>query len=518
MAYYLDTSQNLIIINQKMLRNAAVIAIALIIVLSSCTKRTDLADPLFRKFRNKVFKKLDTVGYNPVFRKILEHRRLELNNSDLIANYYQTHGYEPIFILKFLPQDDLKLIVEHFSKASQHGLNPEMFNYSEIKQLVDKFYDKKKIKTLEEAYETMALLEIKSAEALITYSNALQYGIVSPRKIFARYYMKTLRPDNEAMNKVFAIDNMKEFLDTIQPKNTEYLKLQEALKSNFVYQGLSSEQTKKAIALNLERLRWKNKPTTDRYVWVNIADYSLKYVENGKTNLTMKVCVGKGPEQEIQDADYDESENSIRPHNHQTPQLNSEIYNAQVNPIWNIPQSIAKNEIYDKVLNDPYYLLNNNIVVYNGSGEIVDSDTIIWSEVSKTNIPYKFKQSPGDDNSLGKIKFQFKNGSNVYLHDTPAQAPFNLTVRAVSHGCVRLEKPIEFANALFGNGNNFDIVKRELTESEPTSRDIQVKPKVPVFLDYMTCFVGPNGQIEIRPDVYQLDRILYNRMKKYLAL
>lgn len=504
-------------IKKYTIEKLSLFALIILVVFQSCKKNWELSDPLFRKFGNEVFKNLDSTGYNPVFRKVLAENRSELNNSNLISNYYETHQYEPVFILKFLPKDELNLVLEHILKASDHGLDSEMFHYTEIKHLVDKFYDKRKIKTLDEAYQAMALLEIRSAEALITYSNALQYGVVSPRKIFARYYTKTLRPDSISMKKVFEIEHMNKFLDTIQPKNPDYIKLQSALASNFVYPGLSSKETKRTIALNLERLRWKNKPTTDRYVWVNIADYTLKYVEKGKTNLMMKVCVGKGPEQEMADADYDESDNSLRPHNHQTPQLSSEIYNAQVNPIWNIPESIAKNEIYEKALNDPYYLSNNNIEVYTKNGENVDSDTIDWSEISKMNIPYFFKQSPGNDNSLGKIKFQFLNGSNVYLHDTPAQAPFKLSVRAVSHGCVRLEKPLELAHALYGNGKKYETIKQELTEEVPTSRDISLSPKVPVYFDYMTCFVDDSRQIQIRPDVYRLDKILYHRMRKILV-
>jgi murein L,D-transpeptidase YcbB/YkuD len=485
--------------------------------LQSCKKsRSDIGAILFKETKNNVFKKIDSAAYYKVFREMLIASKDSLSNPALIENFYRRNGYEPSFIVNFIPKEQLKLLPKYYSQASSHGLNPEFFNYSELQALTNKIYEKHAIKTPEEAYRDVARLELLTASSLIRYSTALQYGLVSPRKIFASYYMKTERPDTAFFNKVFAISDLEKFLNDVQPKDSSYKKFQEALRSNFVYPGFSPQDTKKIIELNMERLRWKNKPSSQRYVWVNIPDFSLKYVENGKTNLTMKVCVGKGPEQEPGQTDYDESEGAVRPHNHETPQLNSEIYNVQVNPVWNIPTSIAKNEIYDKVVQDRYFLANSNINVYTKNGKQVDADDIDWSDISKDNIPYEFKQAPGEGNALGKIKFQFLNSSSVYLHDTPAQAPFSNPMRAVSHGCVRLEKPMDFAHALFGDGEQYNLINKEIAENVPTSRDIPLPEKVPIYIDYMTCFVDDNGQIQIRPDIYFLDDILYQRVKRAL--
>ena len=127
--------------------------------------------------------------------------------------------------------------------------------------MVDKFYDRKKIATPEEAYRTMVMLELKTAESLIAYSNALQYGVVSLRKTFERYFTKKPRPDSAFMMKVFKIANVAEYMESIQPTNIDYLKLQNALKSNTIYPGLTLTETQRIIKLNLERLRWRKKPT-----------------------------------------------------------------------------------------------------------------------------------------------------------------------------------------------------------------------------------------------------------------
>jgi len=503
---------------KQIIKRYGILILIFSITFQSCRKsRSDIGAELFKETKNKVFKKVDSAAYYKVFREVLSESKDSLSQPELIENFYRQNDNDPYFIVHFVPKEQLRVLSEYYSQASSHGLNPEFFNYSEIKDLTEKIYGKKTIKTTEEAYRDIARLELLTASSLIRYSTALQYGLVNPRKIFVSYYMKTEKPDSVFFKKVFAITDLKAFLEDLQPKDPSYKKLQEALVNNFVYPGLSSEDTKKAIALNLERLRWKNKPVSDRYVWVNIADFSLKYVENGKTNLTMEVCVGKGPDQEPVQADYDESEGAVRPHNHETPQLNSEIYNVQVNPIWNIPESIATKEIYDHIRKDRYYLANNNIDVYTKSGKKLDADNIDWSEVSKDNIPYDLKQAPGEKNALGKIKFQFLNASDVYLHDTPSQAPFKEAMRAVSHGCVRLEKPLDFAHALFGDGEKYDLIKKEIAENVPTSRDIPLPEKVPIYIDYMTCFVDDGGQIQIRPDVYLLDDILYYRIKKAIA-
>jgi L,D-transpeptidase YcbB len=503
---------------KKVVKLYVILLIAFIAALQSCKKsRSDIGAVLYKETKNKVFKNIDSAAYYKVFREMLTTSRDSLSNPAVIENFYRQHNYEPYFVLSFIPKEQIRVLTQRYAQAPSHGLNPEFFNYSEIQRLADKIYGKQEIKTAEEAYHDIARLELLTANSLLRYSTALQYGLVNPRKIFVSYYMKTEKPDTAFYNKVFGVTDIKAFLDEIQPKDASYKKLQQALAGNFVYPGLSQQETKRVIQLNLERLRWKNKPTSDRYVWVNIPDFSLKYVENGKTNLTMKVCVGEGPQQ-VMIADFDESEGAVRPHSHETPQLNSEIYNVQVNPVWNIPESIAKNEMYDRIINDPYYLANSNIAVYTKDGEQVDADNIDWSEISKDNIPYDFKQVPGHENALGKIKFQFKNASSVYLHDTPVQAPFSQAMRAVSHGCVRLEKPQEFARALFGEGKQYELIKKEMQEDVPTSRDIPLPEKVPIYIDYMTCFVNDNGQIQIRPDIYLLDTILYQRMRRALTV
>ncbi|MCY1531739.1 L,D-transpeptidase catalytic domain [compost metagenome] len=272
------------------------------------------------------------------------------------------------------------------------------------------------------------------------------------------------------------------------------------------------------MIVNLERLRWKNKPQEDKYVWVNIPDFTLAVIENEKPVLQMKVCVGEGRKQKENEhlMEYDEEGlKKDRPFNRETPQLNSLIYNVQVNPVWNIPQSIASNEIVKYAAADPYYLANNNIDVFLNGQRIEDPETINWAEEG-AGKKYHFKQRPGVENSLGKIKFLFKNQSSVYLHDTPAKKEFNKPVRAVSHGCVRVEKPLELVKVLFGSDSRYETIRKAMEEGKPRAKDIELPKKIPVYLSYYTCWVDHNGELQYRDDIYGLDVVLYSHLVRLI--
>lgn len=472
---------------------------------------------LYKKTKNKVFKDATPEGLAEVFKKVLEEDKSKLKNPNVITAYYEANDYDPVFVMDHIFNGDVDLTATYFEKVGQHGLDPKMFNADKIKALVDKFQSKKGIKTLDEAYHDIAELELTTANALITYSNALQYGMISPRKIYQRYYTETKRPDSAGMSRIFGIKDMRQYLDSIQPKDPQYLALQKALVSGNVAPGMSKEETIRYLVTNMERLRWKNKPTQDKYVIVNIPDYRLDVMDHGKSTVNMKVCVGEGRniDREMSLVEFDESDKVDRPFTRETPQLNSMIHSVQVNPVWNIPQSIASKEIMVEAAQDPYYLDNKNIDVYQNGKKVEDPETIDWASAPKDK--YEFKQRPGDDNALGKIKFLFNNKSSVYLHDTPAKMAFNQQMRAVSHGCVRVGDPDALARALFGDTPTYQKISQDMTEDNPAPTTIALPKKMPVYLTYVTCWADSNGVIQFRPDVYGLDVVLYGHLQKFVA-
>ncbi len=490
-----------------------------ILTFQSCKKkRSEMANMLYKKTHNKVFKDVTTEDFSEVFKKVLQTEKAKMAHAGFIIDYYDQNDYQPVFLLNHLFNSDLTAADSYYQKAAEHGLNAEMFQEEKLRALINKFYTKNGIKTLDEAYTDMAELEVTAANSLINYSNDLQYGVVNPKWIYQRYFMATKRPDSASMTRVFQINNMLAYLDSIQPKAPQYLALQKALADNIKAPKRSAEETKRIIMVNLERLRWRNKPFEDKYVVVNIPDYMLNVVDSGKSVLKMKVCVGEGRNMVNANTvlDYNDTAKIDKPFPHETPQLNSQIYSVEVNPIWNIPRSIATKEIIVEAAKDRFYLANKNIDVYQNDKLVEDPEDIDWTKVTTENSTYEFKQKPGADNSLGKIKFMFKNRSSVYLHDTPAKYAFYKKMRAVSHGCVRLGDPQGLALNLFGPGDDYDTISTDMAADNPDPSVIYLPKKVPVYITYVTCWADEDGELQFRQDVYGLDIVLYDRLLKFL--
>ncbi|TCS88280.1 murein L,D-transpeptidase YcbB/YkuD [Anseongella ginsenosidimutans] len=503
------------------------IFLLLAVSFTSCRKsEQDIGTVLFREFRNPVLKETGPAEIAPYLERMLREKKLK--HGKLIAAFYQGRGYSPVLLKKYLPGEGLGTLIGYLEKAGEHGLNPALFQPGQIRRLQDSLSNEESVSTPEAAAPLVAELELQVAASLAAYGNALQFGFTNPADIFPRYYIETTRPDSTSLTKMFAASDLEALLDSIQPTGNAYKALQDALagsgtgKTHLAGAGDNKETEntdtpgtaasdhsapadkdssgagevrRRALLANLERLRWKNKPEKEKYVLVNIADFRLHVVENGVPGLNMKVCVGEPAKR------------------WQTPQLNSLIERVQVNPIWHIPESIASNEIIEKAAADPYYLENSNIDVYKNGEIVADSREIDWESVSQEDLPYSFKQRPGSQNALGKIKFLFDNQSSVYLHDTPAKAAFDQDMRAVSHGCVRVEKPLELAHALFGNGNKFEMIKTEMGRDNPEARNIELSQQVPVYLVYATCWLDNEGNIQYRPDVYGLDKIVVSHLQ-----
>ncbi len=486
-------------------------------ILPSCKKpHSDIGAVVFKETRNKVFKGIEADVFIEKFKETFSKQKNTYRNPKFLEALYEENDFEPLILMRDLPKNKLKKAIVKISDASAHGLNPETFQSAKLEELIAKVYNKKSVKTLEDAYQVLIDLELTAANSFTNYSNAIQFGLISPRKIYAQYYTETKRPDSLSFMSVFASKDISKFLDSIQPKDSEYLTLQKALRNNVQMPGVDKEEWQRILIVNLERLRWKNRPTEDKYVWVNIPDFRLDVIEKGNSVLNMKVCVGEGRNKDYTDklVEYDENDLKMdRPFNRETPQLKSMIHSVQVNPIWNIPESIATNEITKFAANDRYYLSNHNIDVFLDGQRIEDTETIDWSSAD-AGKKYAFKQRPGEDNALGKIKFLFNNQSSVYLHDTPSKFAFKQPMRAVSHGCVRVEQPLELARALFGEGSKFDKIKSGMEGKRTDAEDIGLPNKVPVYLTYFTCWVDAQGVLQFRKDVYGLDIVLYTYLQR----
>ena len=222
------------------------------------------------------------------------------------------------------------------------------------------------------------------------------------------------------------------------------------------------------IELNLERWRWLPASLGERYAIINIPQFELRVVEGGRAALSMRIVVGK---------DYQ-----------QTPVFSAAVTQVVFSPYWNVPDSIAAKEIRPKARRDRGYLRREHIEVVAGG---------------------KLRQRPGPWNALGLIKFNMPNRYDVYLHDTPAKSLFGETLRAFSHGCMRVEKPVDFAVYLLGWPRD-RVVAESMRGSE---KRVDVASPLPVHVLYWTAFIGDDGDLHFAPDVYHRDELLDRAMR-----
>lgn len=243
--------------------------------------------------------------------------------------------------------------------------------------------------------------------------------------------------------------------------------------------------TKEDIIANMERWRWEPDDFGRFEVEVNIPEFRLWIKKDGVVQYTTRVVVG-------------------RPEN-QTPVFNDEIEHIVVNPYWNVPPSIATKEIKPHLIANPGYLASQNMEMLYG-GKVVNASAIDWSQ---TNInSFHIRQKPGGGNALGQIKFLFPNQHDVYLHDTPSKSLFSRSYRAYSHGCVRVENPMDFAGALLALEPKITLASIESMVGGDKERWLNLTEKVPVHISYFTLRVDEDGSIRSYGDVYGANKKL----------
>ena len=263
--------------------------------------------------------------------------------------------------------------------------------------------------------------------------------------------------------------------------------------------NVSLKQRVRQIALNMER--WRSYPHSfgERHIMVNVAASSLDVMEDGQSVLHMRTVVG----QKIK--------------RWQTPVFSDSMEYVVFNPNWYIPPSIARREILPAAKRDPSYLRRRGIRVFSSAGAVNPSH-INWADVSAHNLPFRFQQRPGSNNALGTMKFIFPNRYNVYLHDTPSQAAFRREVRALSHGCIRVEKPFDLAAYILQSETSWDRKKIDATLKRRKTRRVYLSDPLPVHLLYWTVEVTDEGNLQFYPDIYESDTTLAKALGRSLAV
>jgi murein L,D-transpeptidase YcbB/YkuD len=224
----------------------------------------------------------------------------------------------------------------------------------------------------------------------------------------------------------------------------------------------------RTIIVNMERCRWISTDITKakEFIVVNIPSYNLTYFKDGKVALNSNVVVGTALNKTV---------------------IFSGLMSYIVfSPYWNVPTSIKEKEILPGIKKNKNYLAKHNM------------------EWKGANI----RQKPGKNNSLGLVKFLFPNSNNIYLHDTPSKNLFSSEKRAFSHGCIRVEKPVELANAILEDDANWTPEKIDKAMNKGKESWYTLKNKIPVYIGYFTAWVDDDGDINFYKDIYERDERL----------
>ncbi len=245
------------------------------------------------------------------------------------------------------------------------------------------------------------------------------------------------------------------------------------------------------IELNLDRYRWLPAEFEKRYLLVNIPDFHLRAYDDGREVFEQRVIVG------------DEYQNA-------TPVFADSMTYLVFRPEWNVPSSILVNEMLPKLREDVYDLAAHGFEVVDTQGDSVvrDPSSIDWDDVDSAELTYRVRQRSGENNSLGLVKFMFPNRFNIYLHDTPSRKLFDRPVRTLSHGCVRVENPVQLAEFALDGQEGWDEGRiREAMEDSKAKRGrtVPLEQPVPVYLLYLTAFMR-EGELQFRNDPYGKDR------------
>lgn len=353
-------------------------------------------------------------------------------------------------------------------------------------------YDRQKVALAE--YRALAL---QGGWEPIPEGETLKPGMTDPRVSLLRERLRLLG-DLKPQNDLAANGGDPDFYDVQMEAAVKWMQYRHGLAQDGAVGPKTLAELNVPIAerieqmiLNLERRRWMADNLGQRHILVNLADFLLKLVDEPQTLLDMPVVVGK-------------------PY-HRTPIFSHVMTYVEINPYWNVPPSIARNELLPKIKQDVSYLAQNNYVLFSdwsSGASVIDPNTVDWSQVNQSSFPYKIRQDSGDGNALGRVKFMFPNRFNIYLHDTPAKSLFSRPERTFSHGCIRVQDPVKLAEFILRESEDWDRARIETAIASGERTIVTLKEPLPVHIVYLTSWVNKDGSVHFRKDVYDRDTAL----------
>ncbi len=243
----------------------------------------------------------------------------------------------------------------------------------------------------------------------------------------------------------------------------------------------------RAVTVALERERWLNIPRGDRHIWVNLADFTSRIVDDDQVTFETISIIGQQAGER------------------QTPEFSDHMTYMEINPDWTIPRSLLAGR-WGAIAAGRYQLID-------ASGRQVPASSVDFSRFSPRTLPFNVRQPPGPSNPLGQVKFMFPNPYAIYLHDTPERGLFRNSVRMFSAGCVRLNDPEDFAYELLSRQVDDPVTHYQTILRSGRQTRVYLDDPVPVHLVYRTAFTSVTGELNFRDDIYRRDSRLYEALR-----
>lgn len=500
----------------------------------------------------------------------------QICGSDIVPAFYRARDFRPAWIDDGLTLSNATAFLAALRLVNEDGLDPGNYHLTAIETLIAEIQASQGKKRKKVGPDTLVDLEMLLTDAFFLCGSHLVHGQVNPETVQSEWSIKGRIEDlAAALEKGLADKDIAAAIDSFRPQNAVYKGLKkafrdfravaaaggwpelppgpklekgdrdarvEALRSSLEARGglapseggdrsafdagletavkafqrrhglepdgvvgattvaalnVSASGRVAQIRANLERWRWITPDLGERYILINVADFRLVVVERGREVMSMPAIVGR---------DY-----------RRTPEFSGKLSYVEINPIWTVPPKLAREDILPKVRKDPGYLANKGIRVFRdwsaGAPEI-DPDEIDWSKLNGETMSFKFRQDPGPENALGRIKFMFPNKFDVYLHDTPERGLFSRAVRSLSSGCIRVMRPLDLAEYVLRDDPAWSREKILEAMDDGMTRVIVLRNSIGVHLLYWTAWRAADGRVEFRKDIYQRDAALYKALEQ----
>ena len=353
---------------------------------------------------------------------------------------------------------------------------------------------------LPKTQEEQALAEIKLDLAILKYARFARGGQFNPPDISVLLDQTPhLRDPKTVMTEIAATDAPDRYLQSLHPKHEQFARLRQVLlkahgkdDEGAAAKPGASDKDIKRIIMNMERWRWMPDDLGSVYVWNNSPEFMLYVVKDGKKIYADKTLVG-----------------TI---GYATPVFTANMTNIIFNPDWIAPETVVTENLLPALRDKNYSILKIHKLSVSYNGDPVDPTRVDWGRVSI--LSYAFSQKAGPDNVLGKVKFWFPNKHTVYMHDTlPVRKKyFSQPVRMIGHECVRMEKPLAFANVLLAEGKGWSAAQVKEQWDNGVNSSITFDHKIPVHMTYFTAVVDDAGKLSTFADVYGIDNKMATAM------